>query len=417
MHCRAFGERTGVPVLVNTSFNVRGEPIVVHARNAIEAFFSTPLDALVIGSFIVEKNAMIPVRARLGRRQRPAAARPRLGAARDGIEALRLSVVIPTFRRPDLLRRCLEAVLAQTLDPHAFEVIVVDDGHTDDTPGRRRRVQGARRSASSRYLRPRHGRGPAVARNAGWRAALCEASIAFTDDDTVPTPDWLAAGRARAGAGLVALCGRVAVPRAPRDGGADAADRPRADDARPRDAPSSSPPTPSCGAVRCERVGGFDERFQRAWREDSDLQFRLLREAGPVGRCDGRGGRCTRCGRSAGACACASRSNAYFDALLYKKHPQLYRERIRRAPPWDYYAIVALTLAAPALLGRRRRGSAAVSLLLALAGVLRLAAKRLRRTALTPAHVVEMIATSAVIPFLSVYWRLRGALHFRVLFL
>ena len=53
---KAFGSRTGVPVLVNTSFNVRGEPIVCTPRNAIEAFYSTPLDALVIGSFIVEKN-------------------------------------------------------------------------------------------------------------------------------------------------------------------------------------------------------------------------------------------------------------------------------------------------------------------------------------------------------------------------
>jgi len=54
---KAFGERTGVPGLVNTSFNVRGEPIVGTPRNAIEAFCSTPLDALVIGSFIVEKTA------------------------------------------------------------------------------------------------------------------------------------------------------------------------------------------------------------------------------------------------------------------------------------------------------------------------------------------------------------------------
>ena len=53
---QAFGQRTGVPVLVNTSFNVRGEPIVATPRAAIEAFFSTPLDALVIGSFLVEKT-------------------------------------------------------------------------------------------------------------------------------------------------------------------------------------------------------------------------------------------------------------------------------------------------------------------------------------------------------------------------
>ncbi|RZJ10482.1 MAG: carbamoyltransferase [Rubrivivax sp.] len=48
-------ETTGVPVLVNTSFNVRGEPIVATPKAALEAFYSTPLDALVIGSFILEK--------------------------------------------------------------------------------------------------------------------------------------------------------------------------------------------------------------------------------------------------------------------------------------------------------------------------------------------------------------------------
>jgi carbamoyltransferase len=53
---RAFGQRTGVPVLVNTSFNVRGEPIVCSPRDAIAAFYSTPLDALAIGPFIVEKR-------------------------------------------------------------------------------------------------------------------------------------------------------------------------------------------------------------------------------------------------------------------------------------------------------------------------------------------------------------------------
>jgi len=52
---RAFAQRTGVPVLVNTSFNVRGEPIVGSPKAAIEAFFSTPLDVLAVGRFIVEK--------------------------------------------------------------------------------------------------------------------------------------------------------------------------------------------------------------------------------------------------------------------------------------------------------------------------------------------------------------------------
>ena len=52
---KAFQDRTGVPVLVNTSFNTRGEPIVCTPRDAIECFWTSPLDALVIGSFLLEK--------------------------------------------------------------------------------------------------------------------------------------------------------------------------------------------------------------------------------------------------------------------------------------------------------------------------------------------------------------------------
>lgn len=52
---KAFQKRTGVPVLVNTSFNTRGEPIVCSPRDAIESFWTSPLDALVIGSFLLEK--------------------------------------------------------------------------------------------------------------------------------------------------------------------------------------------------------------------------------------------------------------------------------------------------------------------------------------------------------------------------
>jgi carbamoyltransferase len=51
----AFHRRTGVPVLVNTSFNTRSEPIVCTPRDAVESFWSSPLDALVIGPFLLEK--------------------------------------------------------------------------------------------------------------------------------------------------------------------------------------------------------------------------------------------------------------------------------------------------------------------------------------------------------------------------
>jgi carbamoyltransferase len=52
---QAFGERTGVPVVMNTSFNLRGEPIVCTPTDAIRTFFSSGMDALVIGPYLVEK--------------------------------------------------------------------------------------------------------------------------------------------------------------------------------------------------------------------------------------------------------------------------------------------------------------------------------------------------------------------------
>ncbi|WP_345947997.1 carbamoyltransferase C-terminal domain-containing protein [Mucilaginibacter sp. PAMB04274] len=52
---KAFQRKTGVPVLVNTSFNTLGKPIVCTPRDAIECFWSSPFDALVIGSFVIEK--------------------------------------------------------------------------------------------------------------------------------------------------------------------------------------------------------------------------------------------------------------------------------------------------------------------------------------------------------------------------
>jgi carbamoyltransferase len=60
---KAFQARTGVPVLVNTSFNTRGEPIVCTPRDALESFCTTPLDVLAIGSFLLEKPTLMKTRA------------------------------------------------------------------------------------------------------------------------------------------------------------------------------------------------------------------------------------------------------------------------------------------------------------------------------------------------------------------
>lgn len=52
----AFNDLTGCPILVNTSFNVRGEPIVCTPRDAFECFISTDMDILVINNFYLQKN-------------------------------------------------------------------------------------------------------------------------------------------------------------------------------------------------------------------------------------------------------------------------------------------------------------------------------------------------------------------------
>ena len=52
---KAFERRTGVPVLLNTSFNIKGEAIVCSPRDAFRTFWSTGIDALAVGRFLIEK--------------------------------------------------------------------------------------------------------------------------------------------------------------------------------------------------------------------------------------------------------------------------------------------------------------------------------------------------------------------------
>ena len=337
----------------------------------------------------------------------PVSLRPETTPRSQAADAqIRISVVIPTCRRPELLQRCLAAVAAQHFDPTAFEIIVVDQACSAETHAAVEVFGHLPHAPSVRYVRPPQGRGPAAARNAGWRAAY-GGLIAFTDDDAIPDADWLANGERALTADLVALCGRVAAPELPA-----------ATEPEPDVEPAPAEPLSSNAFVRRSAlfaVGGFDERFERAWCEDADLQFRLLHDAGAVGHSDAAV--VTHpVQRERWDCLRRQRG-AYFDALLFKKHPQLCRERLLAAPPWNYYAIVALVVGALGLWLTDVGGSAIVSLLVALVLVVRLTARRLARATRTPRQVFETLATSALIPFLAVYWRLRGAIHFRVLFL
>lgn len=96
------------------------------------------------------------------------------------------SVVVPTYKRPQQLERCLHA-LAQLDYPHdRFEVIVVDDGNARSTPP----IVAAYESRLCMRLIMQPNLGPAVARNNGAKAANGR-FLAFTDDDCAPTSAWL----------------------------------------------------------------------------------------------------------------------------------------------------------------------------------------------------------------------------------
>lgn len=319
-----------------------------------------------------------------------------------------IAVVIPTYRRPDLLRRCLEALLRQRLDPARFEVLVVDDGRSDDTRAVVEALAARPGAPRLRYLQPKGTRGPAAARNRGWRAAQA-AVIAFTDDDTVPDPGWLEEGLRAMGRGLAAASGRVVVPVAGRP----------TDHARMTQGLETAEFVTANAFVRrsaLETVGGFDERFKRAWREDSDLQFSLLEQCGEVGRAAQaivvHPVREARWGISLW-----QQENVSFDALLFKKHPQLFRDRIRKQPPWRYVLIVLSTLAALGFGVAGQGAAAGLAAAVALGAILGFAFKRLRGASLAPSHVAEMLVTSFAIPYLAVYWRFVGAWRFRVLFI
>jgi glycosyltransferase involved in cell wall biosynthesis len=317
-----------------------------------------------------------------------------------------VSVVIPTHRRPDLLARCLRALMDQEYPSDRFDVVVVEDGGPDSGE-RVVRDLGDGAPISIRYVPVPRG-GPAAARNAGWRLAQGEI-IAFTDDDTIPDPAWIAAAVRSFALGADAVSGRTIVPLPPRPTDAER-------NVTGLERATFATCNAFCRRELLERVGGFDARFTRAYREDSDLEF-TLRAAGAsvVGNVDAVVCHPPRPERP--FASLRQQRNQRFDALLYRKHPRAFRRFIRARPPWRYYAITAAQIASlpAAALGRPRVAVAATALWVALAG--RFCAERLRGTSPRPAHLVEMAITSALIPPIAVYWRLRGAWEFRVRFL
>jgi glycosyltransferase involved in cell wall biosynthesis len=96
-----------------------------------------------------------------------------------------LSIIIPTFNRPERLDRCLESLALQNPASSPWEVIVVNDGGVDIS-----RVVGSFRGRMNVVLLNQENGGPASARNHGAMESEAEL-IAFLDDDCVAEPEWV----------------------------------------------------------------------------------------------------------------------------------------------------------------------------------------------------------------------------------
>jgi glycosyltransferase involved in cell wall biosynthesis len=326
---------------------------------------------------------------------------------REAASAPFVSVVVPTFRRDRLLCRLLNTLLAQDLPHDRFEIVVVDDACSPSTACV---IADATARCPDVDIRLLPGRGPATARNIGWRAARGEV-IAFIDDDAYPADAcWLREGCAPfTDPRVVGVCGTVRVP---------------ADDP-PTDYQRSVKRLELGGFITCnafyrrrtlEQVGGFDERFTAPFREDSDLHFRVEATGGRL-TCNPRAAVVHPAPPGRFAVALRLQRNSVFNALIYKKHPRRYREELQRWPPFQYYAIVgAAGMALVGLLtGHRRAALAGGAVWAALDGWFFL--RRARGVSHRPRHLLDLALTSVLIPPLSIYWRLRGAIRYRVLFI
>jgi hypothetical protein len=324
-----------------------------------------------------------------------------------------VSVVVPTLGRPSL-GELLERV---PVAPDR-EVLVVDD-RPDRTDALRVPV-GVRVVAGP-------AKGPAAARNTGWRAARHE-WIAFLDDDVLPDPDWprrLADDLADAGdeAGGVQGVLRVPLPagRAPTDWErvtaclADGAWI-TADMAYRRAA--------------LTRAGGFDERLPRAFREDAELAFRVRRAGWSLRRGLRTAVHPVRA-ESPWVSLRTQRGNAD-DALLRRLYGSRWREYLE-IPPGRRRRHAAITAAGLTAAGLTAAGLTAAGLTAAgpggaecvslrrawpvaaglaaavwAAGTAEFAAARILPGPRDRREVATMLATSAVIPPVAIVHWLRG---------
>lgn len=314
----------------------------------------------------------------------------------------RFAVVVPTVGRPSLYR--LLAELDGSAGPQPTALIVVDD-----RPGRHTPLL-VDTLLPLAVLRS-GGRGPAAARNTGWRAADAD-WICFLDDDVVPQPDWFAAvAEDLAKADVEAAAGSQAVIEVPRVGGRKATD----DERRTQRLAEAQWITADMAFRRDVLVaaGGFDERFPRAYREDSDIAVRITLAGHSIVRGD------RRCTHPVAPASLFSSVRAQIgnrdNALMRRKHGRRWRSAIGegrgRLPVHALTTAAVGAAAACALAGQWRMARSAAALWALLTA--EFAVRRFWSGPRTPAEAGRIALTSLLIPPVAVWHRLAGERAFR----
>jgi cellulose synthase/poly-beta-1,6-N-acetylglucosamine synthase-like glycosyltransferase len=186
------------------------------------------------------------------------------------MDRLRTNIIIPVYNGSKTVSKTLSAVDRQTVPHSDFEVIVVDDGSTDDTAKTVKAFPFVR-------LLSQANAGPAVARNSGARAAKGDILV-FLDADCVPRPDWLERMlKPFEGSAVVGAQGRYENPLP--DWMARFVQLEIEERYARMEKRESIDFIGSYSAAYRRDVflseGGFDERFRTASGEDPDLSFRL----------------------------------------------------------------------------------------------------------------------------------------------
>lgn len=307
------------------------------------------------------------------------------------------SVVVPTIGRRSL--QVLLGALAAGEGPRARQVVVVDDRRSPAEPLALEAGPLPVRVVAS------GGRGPAAARNVGWRATSSE-WVAFLDDDVVPGPDW-PAGLAADLEGLpwqvAGSQGRLAVPLPVH--------RPPTDWERNTAALVSARWATADLAYRREvlrEVGGFDERFTRAFREDADLGLRVAEAGYLIVQGSRQAEHPVRpAGRWVSVRLQAGNAD---DVLMRARHGVGWRSAAGAEAGRNgrHLLTTAAGLALLASLRRGRRRSALVAGATWAAATAQFAAERIAPGPRSVGEVATMVATSVAIPPVAVAQRLRG---------